>query len=209
MYKRYKNKETSKKEYCDWWAQQKGFRDYGEYCKNYKDLNRQQVLEMKRKYRQQNKEEVYIQQKDWYIRHPEHKEHKKQYYQNNKKQISRRSKEYRQDNREKITKQKKEYRLNNREKISEHRRQYYKTSVGKTTINRSISKRKRNFGYNVLNPQDATNPEYVGHHINNIDVLFIPEELHKYIQHSVVNNVNIDKINTICSIWCYFQKYYY
>ncbi len=208
MYKKYTDKEINRKEYCNWWAQQKGYVNYSEYCKQYKESNREQVLEKKKQYRQQNKKKVYLQQKNWYSNHPEFKEQKKQYYQENKECISKQRKKYRQDNKEKITKQKKHYSLNNRKNISEQKRKYYKTPRGKVTINKSISKRKHNLGYNVLNPQDVANPKYVGHHLDKENVLFIPEEIHKSVSHSVLKNKNMEIINSKCYNWYYNRNKY-
>lgn len=64
-----------------------------------------------------------------------------------------------------------------------------------------MDKRNRELGYNVINKLDSTNPNYVGHHINKIDVLFIPAEIHKSIYHSVTKNINMDRINTIAINW--------
>ena len=110
-------------------------------------------------------------------------------------------KQYYQDNKEQIAEKKKQYNKTNKEYILEQRREYCRTPSGKIACNKYISKRRRNLGYNVLNPYDSINPEYVGHHIDTINVMFIPKELHNSVWHSVIRNINMDKINSKCFNW--------
>lgn len=56
MYKKYIDNEISRKEYQDWWAQQKGFKDYSEYIKKYRQLHKEHIIEKAKQYNQNNVE---------------------------------------------------------------------------------------------------------------------------------------------------------
>jgi len=69
---------------------------------------------------------------------------------------------------------------------------------------RAATKRRELFGFIPLN-----NPEidgWVGHHLDLNYVIFIPEEVHKSIYHSVTKNINMDIINDKVYEW--FIEYY-
>ncbi len=59
------------------------------------------------------------------------KEYKKQYRENNKQKITEQNKEYYQTNKEKIKECKKEYYTNNKQKLDEQNKEYYQTPNGK------------------------------------------------------------------------------
>lgn len=63
---------------------------------------------------------------------------------------------------------------------------------------RSYAKRKQ-FGFVPLN--DCSIDGWVGHHLDLNYVIFIPEELHKSIWHSVTKDVNMDIINDKVYEW--------
>jgi len=58
---------------------------------------------------------------------------------------------------------------------------------------------RRGFKFNYLN--ECKIDGWVGHHINKEHVLFIPEDLHKSIWHSIIKNVNMDIINDKVVDW--------
>jgi len=68
---------------------------------------------------------------------------------------------------------------------------------------RSHAKRKELFGFIPLNkPQDG----FEGHHLDFSNVIFIPEELHKSVWHSVIANRNMNEINDkVCDWYLEFQ----
>jgi len=68
---------------------------------------------------------------------------------------------------------------------------------------RSHAKRKQ-FGFIPLN--DCSIDGWVGHHLDLNYVIFIPEELHKSVFHSIIKNINMDIINDKVYEW--FIEYY-
>lgn len=73
----------------------------------------------------------------------------------------------------------------------------------KLSIARNNSKRKQ-FGFIPLN-----NPEvdgWVAHHLDLNYIIYIPEELHKSIYHSMIKDINMDIINDTVYKW--FVGYY-
>ena len=76
--------------------------------KEYKQLNKEAIVEQKKQYYNKNKEQISEQMKEYYNNN---KEQAKEYYNNNKERYNNNNKEYRQLNKEKIAQYKKEYRL--------------------------------------------------------------------------------------------------
>ena len=72
----------------------------------------------------------------------------------------------------------------------------------KASTARQHARRKREFGFNPLN---GTFKNSVGHHLNKVDVLNIPEELHKSIQHKLGNQKSMNEINQKALEW-YFEQ---
>ena len=74
----------------------------------------------------------------------------------------------------------------------------------KLKVARAHAKRKNLFGFIPLN-----NPEidgWVAHHLDYNYVIFMPEELHKSVYHSVIKDINMDIINDKVYEW--FVEYY-
>jgi hypothetical protein len=63
---------------------------------------------------------------------------------------------------------------------------------------RHIARRHRNFGYVELNKPF---PCCHGHHINQLEVIYIPRELHDSIRHSLLRNRNMKAINLKAFAW--------
>lgn len=59
-------------------------------------------------------------------------------------------------------------------------------------------KRKENLGFYPLN-EWFKNSE--GHHLDRVNVIYIPMELHKSVHHSVLKDINMDIINTKALEW--------
>ncbi len=69
---------------------------------------------------------------------------------------------------------------------------------------RKHAKRKR-FGFIPLNECEVDG--WVGHHLDWDYVIYIPEELHKSVCHSVIKNINMDIIND--KVYDWFIDYYF
>ena len=91
-----------------------------------------------------------------------------------------------------------EYYQKNKERILKHQRKYQKSESAKLAFTKSKAKRKRNFGYNLINNKFKGSD---GHHLNYEDVIYIPKELHRSVSHSVTQNRNMDKINDLAIEW--------
>jgi len=143
------------------------------------------------------------------------KDYQKEYYQNNKEEINEYGKEYRQDNKEEskeyyqdnkeqIKKYQQEYYQDNKEKINEHQKEYKQTPKGKEVRKRANAKRVRNLGFNPLNEWFEGSH---GHHLDEINVIYVPTELHESIRHSVTKNRNMDEINIKAWVFLESQSY--
>lgn len=131
------------------------------------------------------------------LRIPEIKEHKKKY----KKEYD---KKYYLNNKEKIQKQRKFYQQTSKGKEQNKKRiqKYQKTPKGKNASKRIRDKRQRNLGWNPLN-EYFYNSE--GHHINKIDIIYIPISYH-FRGHSATKNKNMEPINTIAFFFLLMQN---
>jgi len=100
------------------------------------------------------------------------------------------------DNIEKAKKSRKKYYKNNCEKRKEYQFQWKinNPEKAKATETRHYNKRKRNLGFEPLNDffKDS-----VAHHVNRINVIYIPEKIHKSIWHCLESGKNMEKINKI------------
>ena len=80
-----------------------------EYSKEYRQDNREKILEQQKEHYQNNRDKII--------------ENKKEHYQNNRDKIIEYQKEHYQNNRDKIIENKKEYYQNNREKVLEYKKE--------------------------------------------------------------------------------------
>ena len=98
--------------------------------KEYREDNKEKIIEQNKQYRQDNKEKSKEYYKEYYQDNKEQlleksKEYKKQYYQDNKEHYKEYMKNYREDNKEKKKEYMKVYRQKNKDKIKEYKKQYY------------------------------------------------------------------------------------
>lgn len=125
----------------------------------------------------------------------EHPEYHKKYYKEHP--------EYR----EKIKDNTKKYRATHPE-IKEKRRiryrKYIKTGKGMEAYKRSSIRRKQEFGYNPLNHPFKN---CCSHHIDKINIINIPEELHISIRHRQSNNEQMKLINILA--WDFIESQVY
>jgi len=158
-----------------------------------KECHKIHKKEYKKEYYKENKEE--------------NKEKSKEYRQENKEKSKEYQKEYRQDNKEQRKEYDKEYYQDNKEEIKENQKEYSQTPKGKEGIKRANAKRKKtrkNFKFNPLNEWFENSN---AHHINDIDVIYIPKKLHvSYAGHSVLRNRNMEPINTVAYFFLTMQN---
>jgi len=67
-----------------------------------------------------------------------------------------------------------------------------------TSFKNRQAKRKRGMGFNPLNRPFFGS---VGHHINNNDIIHMPEEIHRAIPHCVSTGQNMNMINQIAVLY--------
>ncbi len=130
--------------------------------------------EYNKRYYKDHKKEIAEYKKQWYQEHPGYQ------------------KEYKQENEDHIKEYNKQYAIENKEKILENNRKYKKTPDGKITSMKYIAKRRRELGYNPLNEWFEG---CEGHHLDNVNIIHVPEDLHQLISHNQYNSKNMDIIN--------------
>ena len=129
-----------------------GFSVYCKVCKaeqskQYRQANREAILERHKQYYQANREAALEQSKQYrQANREEIAERHKQYYQANREEIAERKKQYYQANREAILEQQKPYRQANREAIAEYNRQYRQANLEEII--------ERNKQYNQANREE-------------------------------------------------------
>jgi hypothetical protein len=83
-------------------------------------------------------------------------------------------------------------------------RKYLKTDAGKLSISKCMARRDRDLGFIPLN---QIFPGSAGHHINKIQVIFIPEILHKKYPHALNRPETMEKINELA--WEFLDQQQY
>lgn len=125
------------------------------------------------------------------------KENKKEYLntyrQTHKEQIAKQVKEYYIVNKKRIKGYLKKYQQLHKEQKAKCNKKYCQSSKGKETLKRGKAKR-RQLGFIPLNKLFEG---CEGHHINIEQVIYIPQKLHRSVWHSVLQNINMDKINKL------------
>jgi len=97
-----------------------------EYNKQYREKNKERLLEYSRRYYHENKEKSAEYSKQYREKNKEKiTEHNKRYWAENKETLAEQNKQYREENREKISKQRKQYREKNKEAIAERQKKHY------------------------------------------------------------------------------------
>lgn len=139
---------------------------------------REKALETMKRYWLNNKEERHIKQKEWREANAEmHREAASEYYYNNKEHVLTRMKQ----------------RLETKEG-KEARRKVRQSPTYKQKDIIRVTKRYREMGFNPLN-NSFDNSE--AHHLDKVNVVYIPYELHRAIPHSQDNNESMNKINVL------------
>lgn len=163
---------------------------YLKYQKEYRGKNIEKVKEYREKYYKENLEKIKEYNKEYRGKNPEKvKKGKRKEYIKNREKYLKHSKEYRKTHKEEVRQWGKEWRRENSERIKKYREthseeirihkkeysaRYNKTKKGK------IAQAKRKMRYRELkfNPLNELFENSVWHHINDVDVVAIPEEVH-------------------------------
>jgi len=141
----------------------------------------------------------------------EHKEHHKKYYQENKEYHNKYNKQYQLEHSEQIRQRKKQYYIEHSEHMKQNKKQYYiehKRQFMKAAIKWQINnpkkvkeisirhknKRIRNLGFEPLNELFKDSE---AHHINKINIVYIPKIIHRSIRHCLETGRNMEKINKL------------
>ena len=140
-------------------------------------------------------------QKEW---RENNKNYDEKRYQENREKILENNKQYRIENKEKIRQHVKEYQQTPKAKQLERKRvkRYRQTLKGKRNRKKYKEKRYRNLGLNPLNEYFEGSE---GHHINRIDVIYIPKLWH-FKGHNAQKNINMESINTIAFFFLVMQN---
>ena len=103
--------------------------DKKQYCKDYREANREKIAARAKAYNEANREKVAERTKAWYEANKEKvAEYKKAYREANKEKIAESKKAWCEANREEIIERKKAYREANRTKLAEDAKVYYETN---------------------------------------------------------------------------------
>jgi len=113
-------------------------RTKSEYEKEYRENNKEKILEYQKEYHENNKEKISEKGKKW---REDNKEKLKQYYENNKDKIKKRDKEYYENNKDKIKEYHKDWYENNKDKIKEQRKEKVNCPICNSVITKEYLKK--------------------------------------------------------------------
>lgn len=133
----------------------------------------------------------------------------KQWREQNKEHLKERAKKYYQANRDIIDAYNTKWAKNNPEKRKAISKKCNDSWSSKhPDRRRELDLRKRNKRCEIMsfNPINKYFPGSNGHHLNKDDVIYIPEELHKSIGHSVIHDRNMTEINNASFEWLCMQE---
>lgn len=172
-------------------------------------MTREQKNEYQKKWAKAHPEKGRSRAKQWYAEHKERakegmkqyrlahldkeKQHHKEWKETHPEQTKQYGKQWRLAHSEYMKQYRQQHYQQHKDEILQHCREYMKTLNGKIAHKKHNSKR-REFDFIPLN-----NP-FIGseaHHIDANYVIYIPEEIHKSIWHSVTKNINMDEINAV------------
>lgn len=137
-----------------------------------------------------HKEQRRKEQRTRYAAHPERgKSASKRYRKEHPDKARATTKKWTDEHREQVRKKAKEW-LDNHPGFEQRYRQ---TESGKER-KRKIEFKRRQFGFYPLN---NSFPGSEGHHIDMIRVIYIPKKMHRSVWHSILQNVNMGKINKL------------
>lgn len=161
--------------------------------------------EYSKQYRLNHKEKIREYLKEYYLNKQEEiSKREKQYYEANKEEILEKRKQYQLLHKEEKKEYDKQYREEHKEELLEKAKIYQKTPIGKI-VQKKVKSKRRELGYNPLNDWFVGSH---GHHINRVDVIHIPNELHKEFlgNHKQKNTVSLIPINTCAYFFLMMQN---
>jgi len=164
-------KECRKQDAQAYYQQHK--KEYAENAKQYRQAHHKERLEYNKRYRQSHKDKI----TEYSLRYcKQHKEERAEYNRRFNREHRKEMLDYQKRRYQIHKKERAEFRKVHREELKEWQRQYRKTEKGKITVCRCRNKRARKLGFNPLNkPFNGS----VWHHINDIDVIAIPVQIHR------------------------------
>ena len=130
------------------------------------------------------------------------KKYMKDYNKKNCKKISKYQATWYQNNHKEVSKKQASYYENNRRKILERVRIYGQTEAYKTNMKRRYYKR-RGLGFYPLNEYFEG---WVGHHISQNFVIYMPEEIHRSMYHNIWTGENMEAMNKLAIKFLDFKK---
>lgn len=140
----------------------------------WKRVNRGKINAAGKIYYQINREKKDAYSKAWAKANPEKRKlTQTRSYQKNLEKVKAASKIWIKNNPEKVRISKAKFYRANSEKVNAESRARQKAHPEKEAARRNL--RRRTYGYNMLN---IYFPGSIGHHINDVDVVFIPENIH-------------------------------
>jgi hypothetical protein len=118
------------------------------------------------------------------------------YSSNHKEQRNQSSEQWRLEHPEKVKQQHKQYYSEHKEQVKQSTKQWRKAHSEeiKELWIKHFDKRNRNLDFI---PLTKAKEGYVAHHLDKNYVIYMPEEIHKSIPHSVLRNINMDEINAV------------
>jgi hypothetical protein len=138
-------------------------------------------------------------QKDYYLKNKiQRNAYDKTYYQKHRKTKIRYSKKYNKNHKKEKTTYNLNYMPNYRQTHKGKRKEYCQINRRLIReIERKCEGKRRNLGFNIIwKPEVITEPMHF-HHINKVDVIQIPERIHKSIYHNIWTGEGITKINQL------------
>jgi len=121
-----------------------------------------------------------------------HKAYSAKYYQKHKRKFARRRRRDKKLHPERFTQYSRKSHNKNKKHCSVYNSTWFKKNPEKAK--KYWAKRKRNLGFNTLNEWFYGSE---GHHINKVDVIYIPKKIHRSIYHNLRTGYNMDKINEL------------
>jgi hypothetical protein len=190
------------------------------YSREYYLAHRERINIASRKWKLAHPCEVKASYKEWALAHPEQKKkNKRKHYLAHGKEENAIRREWRLAHPKEAKAEDRKHYLANKEKRKIKARGKYRTDPEKSrtvvrkwrrthkdetnTINKKWKARRRKFGFIPLNKPF---PGADGHHVDRERVIYMPKKLHRSIWHSVLNNINMDKINKIAFNWLKSEK---
>lgn len=165
--------------------------------------------EYQKKWYKAHPEKVRNRSKQWYAEHKERaKEGMKQYRLAHLNEQNKQHKQWQETHSEQVKQYMKQWRLEHPEYMKQYRQQHYQQNKDEIlkhckeymkTLNGKIAHKKHNYKRRELEfiSLNVWKEDTVFHHLDKVYGIYIPEEIHKSIWHSLSKNINMDEINAV------------